>query len=174
MKRILVLLFMLMSLMTAEAQINQTIWGVTLGKSTQYQVKIMLERKGYKIQIMPDGSYGIEVDNVSFGGAFWSWVNFSFVNGYLSEIWFQNNKRQSPVDLYKVYDKLHTTLNDKYMQYHFSIPSNDMTIKSSFYSDNHTLIILSIWRVDYQEFISLSYGDENLSQAKKIQEYKEL
>lgn len=165
---------MLVSIVTVNAQISQTIWGVTLGKSTQNQVKIMLERKGYKIQIMPDGSYAIDVDNVSFGGAYWSWVNFSFVNGYLSEVWFQNNARQSPIDLDKVYDKLQKTLNDKYLQYHLDIQPSGITKKSSFYSDNHTVVVLSVWQSDYREFISLSYEDENLTQTKKIQEYNEL
>lgn len=174
MNRILAILIMTVSLMTANAQISRTFWGVTLGKSTRNEVRTMLVQKGYKIHTMPDESYAINGDNVYFGGASWTFISFSFVNGYLSQVWFQNNDIQSPIDVDKVYDKLEKNLSDKYTKYHLDIPSNEEGTKWCNFSDDKTLVVIAISQDKIRKYISLWYQDENLAQTKERLEYNEL
>ena len=177
MNKLFILLFFLVSLTTAKAQISRTIWGVTLGESTPQQVKLVLSQKGYRINIMPDGSYAISVDNVSFGGAMWTYINFSFVNGRLSQVWFQNNNVQSPIDINKVYDKLRDLLSNKYAHYYFDLPTNETITKWCNFSDEKTCISRSMIPPTYDDlgsYITLSYKDEYLLQKKLSNEYDEL
>ena len=103
MKRIISVLFVLCFSISCFAQISRTFWGLTLGTSTKQQVKNVLVQKGYKITTEPDGSYSVNPDNVSFGGGYWTYVSFGFVNGKLSTVWFQNNERQCPLALNDLY-----------------------------------------------------------------------
>lgn len=148
--------------------------GVTLGKSTKQQVKNMLVQKGYKINTEPDGSYAIETNNLPFGGGYWTYVNFEFVNGRLVGVWFQNNERDSPVNIDNSYEKLRNTLYDKYSQYYLNLPSDEPNIKYIDFSDGSTFVTLSIRTYDFKRFISLGYEDEKLKSLKLKNEFNEL
>ncbi len=167
MKRIISVLFVLCFSISCFAQISRTFWGLTLGTSTKQQVKNVLVQKGYKITTEPDGSYSVNPDNVSFGGGYWTYVSFGFVNGKLSTVWFQNNERQCPLALNDLYDKLKNSLDKKYSNYYYDLPL-DNTSQNAVYDDGRTSILLGVRNYNYMRYISISYEDNSLSK-KKIQ-----
>ena len=65
-----------------------------------------MTNNGYSVITEPDGSLAVKVNYIKFGGVIWSYVSFSFVNGYLSQVWFQNNERQSITRLDDIYNKI--------------------------------------------------------------------
>lgn len=174
MKRLLTLLLLITLFLGANAQISRSFWGVTLGRSSKQQVKTMLVQKGYRINIEPDGSYAVNANNVAFGGATWSYISFCFVGNILSEVWFQNNEKQSPVNINHVFEKLSKSLYGKYARFHLETTSDEYVEKCSDFSDGRTSLSLSIQSYHSLRYVSLSYGDENLSKKKRRNEYDEL
>ena len=53
MKKFFLLLTLLITSTFCCAQINRVFWGMTLGQSTKQQVKNVLVRKGYTVEIVP-------------------------------------------------------------------------------------------------------------------------
>ena len=103
MKKLLIISILCITSIASFAQISRTFWGVTLGKSNKNQVRTALVNRGYSVQTDDDGSLFVNVNNVKFGGAVWTYVLFSFVNGCLSRVCFQNNELQSPIQVDDVY-----------------------------------------------------------------------
>lgn len=166
-------LFIAILSISCHAQINRTFWGLTLGTSNKQQVKNVLVQKGYKITTEPDGSYSVNPDNISFGGGYWTYVCFSFVNGKLSTVWFQNNERQSPIVLNDFYDKLKISLDNKYLAYLYDSQFDNVS-RSADYDDGRTSILLAVSSYSYVRYISLSYTDNSLNKMKKQTEESEL
>lgn len=156
------------------AQINKTIWGVTLGKSTKQQVKTMLVNKGYTVRVEPDGSLYVDVNNISFGGAYWTYIAFSFVDGKLYQVWFQNNEKQSPVKIEEAFKKTKNFLNEKYIHYSVEARPSDTIEEVSDFADGKTYVSLMINRYHYQRYISLSYADLQLDNLKNKRSTDEL
>lgn len=173
MKKIVFVILILLVSLSCSAQINRTFLGVTLGVSTKQQVKTIMTQKGYTVTTDPDGSYSIIADNISFGGGMWTYVSFKFVNGYLSEIWFQNNERQSAVNLKVFFDKLKMSLDKKYAAYYFDLPMDNVS-KCAHYDDGKTAILLAVRNYHYLEYISIGYEDNALSKKKLQKEEDEL
>lgn len=176
MKKYLLIAILSLASIVSSAQINRTFWGTTLGKSTKNQVRTVLVNRGFYVQTEPDGSLAVKKNNLQFGGAYWSYVSFSFVNGYLSQIWFQNNELESPVNLDTVYSKVKISLDKKYHQYYFDIPTNDPNNIWSNYSDGKSSILLGVRKDGPSsiKYISLSYKDEYLSNMKSHLDEDEL
>lgn len=42
------------------AQINSSIWGLSIGSSTKQQVRSVINQKGFSIETEPDGAYCIK------------------------------------------------------------------------------------------------------------------
>jgi len=173
MKRIICSFIILLVSLSCFSQISRTFWGVTLGISTKQQVKNVLVQKGYKITTESDGSYSVTPDNVAFGGGYWTYVNFCFVDGKLSAVWFQNNERQSPLALNDLYDKLKLSLDKKYSSYYYGLPLDDTT-KSADYDDGKTTILLSVRNYHFLQYLSISYEDNALRNKKDQNEVDEL
>lgn len=174
MKRFLFLI-LLFSHICSYGQINRSFWGVTLGKSSKQQVNNTLVQKGFFVETEPDGSLCIHVNNVNFGGAVWTYVSFSFVNGFLSQIWFQNNETQSPIYIFDSYDKVKRNLDTKYRNLSLPISSDEQCIKQCYYTDGTTDILLSIRNYkNKKRYISLSYEDLRLHEKKSKNELDEL
>lgn len=156
------------------AQINRVFWGVTLGKSTKQQVKNTLVKKGYKVKTEPDGSICVNVNNVNFGGAYWTYISFSFVSDKLYQVWFQNNEIQSPVRIDNTYAKLKSSLDKKYSAFINNVHSIEGTEKVSDYADTKTYVSLRLGSYHNQRYISLSYEDLGSYDVKIKKESDEL
>ena len=174
MKKIILSLLLLLSPIFCFAQINRTFWGTTLGKSSKQQVRNALVQKGFRVKTDPDESLYVNVNNVNFGGAVWTYVAFSFVNGILSQVWFQNNENQSPIKLNDSYDKIKRNLDIKYKKLLLPLPSDKQIIKQCYYTDGITDILLSIRLYNNLRYISLSYEDLGLHKEKSKNELDEL
>ena len=173
MKRILIISILCITSIASFAQISRTFWGVTLGKSNKNQVRTALVNRGYSVQTEPDGSLSAEVNNVNFGGAMWTYVSFSFVNGYLSQVWFQNNEHQSPIRVDDIYKEVKMSLDNKYRRYYFDLPTDDGNTWST-YSDGKTNILLGLRTYHYTRYVSLSYEDVFLKEKQTQKENDEL
>ncbi len=156
------------------AQINRVFWGVTLGRSTKQQVRNALVQKGYTVKTEPDGSLCVNVNNVNFGGAYWTYVSFSFVDDKLYQVWFQNNEEQSPIKINDTYGKLKTNLDKKYGTFNFHVQPTEGTEKVSNYTDTKTLVSLMLRSYHHIRYISLSYEDLNSYDSKIKNENDEL
>ena len=156
------------------AQINRVFWGVTLGQSTKQQVKNVLVRKGYTVKTEPDGSLCVNVNNVNFGGAYWTYVSFGFVDNKLYQVWFQNNEEQSPVKIDDTYDKLKTNLDKKYGTFIFHVQPPEGIEKVSDYADTKTFVSLRLRSYHNLRYISLSYEDLDSYNIKTKKENDEL
>lgn len=156
------------------AQINRVFWGVTLGRSTKQQVNNVLFRKGYTVETEPDGSLCVNVNNVNFGGAYWTYVSFGFVDNKLFQITFQNNEKQSPGKIDDTYNKLKTNLDKKYGSFILRVQPKEGTGKASYYSDTKTLVSLMLNSHHNIRYISLSYDDLDSYDIKNKNENDEL
>ncbi len=174
MKKFFLLLALLIISTFCCAQISRTFWGVTLGQSTKQMVKNMLVRKGYKIKSEPDGSICINVNNVNFGGAYWTYISFSFVGDKLYQVWFQNNEIQSPIPIDNTYTKLKSSLDKKYNAYINNVQPTDIIEKTSDYTDTKTYVSLKLNSYHNQRYISLSYEDLKSYDSKIKNENDEL
>ena len=100
------------------AQINSSIWGLSIGSSTKQQVKSVINQKGFSIETEPDGAYCIKYPKgVKSGGEWWTYISFTFVNGLLCEVWFQNNEVESISDISANYNRIKRSLDEKYIKY---------------------------------------------------------
>ena len=174
MKKYCLIMLILISSTICCAQINRVFWGMTLGQSTKQQVKNVLVRKGYTVEIEPDGSLCVNVNNVNFGGAYWTYVSFSFVNDKLYQVWFQNNEKQSPGKIENTYDKIKTSLNKKYSAYIYRAQLTEGIEKVSAYTDTKTYVSLMLKSYHNMRYISLSYEDLNSYDSKIKNENDEL
>lgn len=156
------------------SQISRTIWGMTLGKSSKQQVRTRLKNKGYIVQKEPNGSLSVKVDNINFGGAVWTYVSFSFVNGFLSQVWFQNNEIESPIRVDDTYEKIEMSLDKKYQKYRLNVPAYDDGYTMSHYSDSKTNITLVLGTYHNTRYVSLSYEDDYLKEKQNQRENDEL
>jgi len=159
MKRIISFILLMHLSICCFSQISRTFWGVTLGKSTKQQVRAMLISKKYKVHSEIDGSLVVYPNNVSFGGAFWTYVGFGFVNGRLQGVLFQNNSEQAPIDVDETYEKLLSSLNNKYGSCIKDFPSENACI----FSDLKTSTSLSRSERQGVNIISLFYTDVELT-----------
>ena len=174
MKKTLIITILCFTSLLSFAQISRTFWGCTLGKSTKSNVRTVLINRGYRITTEQDGSYSVTAKNIYFGGVYWSYVSFSFVNGLLYNVCFQNNEYESVVSPKKVYEKLKIALDKKYGKYYFDLDSDDGNTTWSNYSDGKTNILLSLGDYHYTRYVSVGYYDEYLRQVKKQKENDEL
>ena len=174
MKKFFLLTALLITSTFCSAQINRVFWGVTLGQSTKQQVKNVLVRKGYTVKTEPDGSLCVNVNNASFGGAYWTYVSFSFVDDKLYQVWFQNNEKQSPVSIDNTYDLLKSSLDKKYGSYIIRVQPTEGTEKVNNYADTNTLVSLMLRSYHHIRYISLSYEDLNSYDIRKKKEIDEL
>lgn len=174
MKKVLLITLMFVLSLNGFSQINRTIWGCTLGISTKQQVRTVLESRGYNVLIEPDGSLAVKTNNFNFGGSFWTYVSFCFVNNLLSQVWFQNNENQSIVKINDTYEKVKLSLDKKYRIYYFKLSDMDGYVDNSNYTDKRTTIHLGLFTYNNIRYVHLSYEDDFLQEKKSQQEEDEL
>lgn len=172
MKRSIIISFLLalaiiVTAQDAYSQINRTIYGLQIGKSTEYQTKSLLKSKGHKYKIMPDGSIAVVMDNMQYGGGYWSYMNFKFFKGVLYEIYFHNDSYHIPIDMDNMYTTIQSSLNNKYKQYRKPISPSGTIEKCQYFYDERTWVILTINNSQGQKYISLDYMDDQLNSKNK-------
>ena len=169
MKKALLIGLLLLSVLTASAQIQRKFLGFTLGVTTKTQIVNNLKSRNIKIHSDQDDIY---FENITFGGQQWSYVFISFVNGKMAKISFMKDDETTTLThLKSIYDNLESSLNKKYYQYKTDTSG---TIK---YSDGTVDICLDCDDSNgygSTVFLSLIYYHRPLMQKKFQQEEDEL
>ena len=88
MKKIIILTMALLMAVAANAKIQNSFWGVTLGQSTKADVEQMLKQKGYDVSGNDILLWIEHLENISFEGIDWERLFFEFYNDTLSDIYF--------------------------------------------------------------------------------------
>ena len=162
MKKYLFFLFLLCSI-SVNAQIKREILGVTLGVSTENQVRETLDSKG--IKNAETGGMLAAID-VKFGGQIWSSVFFNFYDNKVYSIMFMDSDLLKPTsDLLSIQDFLMDSLAQKYSKY----MKNDEN--SLVFDDDITRIKLSYKISEEKEnmhILILSYFDIELLGASAL------
>lgn len=133
----------------------------------------MLVNKGYEVVIEPDGSLAANLNNVPFGGVPWVYVSFGFVDGTLSQVYFHNDERRCPYKIDQAYEKVKSSLDNKYHSYVIPIQT-DNNSQLCYYEDPKTGVSLQTMMRGFVKFISLEYDDIYLSEKKQKNEADEL
>lgn len=173
MKRILLMIFALVCYVMANAEITNTIWGLTLGKSTQQDVEDVIKARDLtveerlKTEIICTSPVAF-----SFGGELWNLVDFGFVNGKLSAVMFLCEPEYLTVSTQQVFEELEVSLNRKYSDYIMNGDFNDDVKFERRYTDYVSCINL-IYDLD-SGCVILGYSDNKLLQMKKKQDASEL
>lgn len=173
MKKILIISILSFAYLVGFAQINRTIWGVTLGKSTKSNVRAVLINKGFSVHTSSKGGYSILTTGIYFGGENWSYASFDFADGLLFKVSFQNNKDDSEALPESVYERLKIALDKKYGRYYYNLVTRDEVTAWSNYSDGKTNILLGL-RNHNTEYVNLIYYDTYLMQKTIQKENDEL
>lgn len=166
--------FVLICLLS-NAQINRTIWGCTLGKSTKQQVKTQIINRGYKISEETIDMIQVSDDNAKFGGINWTLVQLSFVDGLLYRISFID--LQSYSETMSNYEQIGLAMYEKYGEFYILPTLKDKsTLKQSEYIDSNTFVQLNVSHDDGDNyyFLYLVYADINLNDKKLQNEKDEL
>ena len=156
---------MLITAFALTAQINTSIWGVTLGKSTKEHVKRVIKKKGYKNYDGHDNCFVVlPSSGLDYAGTHWAGVSFDFYNNTLFRIMFINMDES-----YSVYERdfgnLSSMLDKKYHKYYdFS------TDRSIYFDDGKTLVSLML----RDGGLALFYTNNRLNALKEKAEDDEL
>ncbi len=160
MKKIILILIMMAVCLTGYSQLNNKIWGLTLGSSTRQQAKNVLQAKGYPFDEFDEGAtLGVFLDGgISFGGVTWDFVFLQFYNNTLYSIGFN---KEDDGDYW--FDVLKEKLDRKYDYYR-----NTEEIDKVSYRDDDTWIICfyneeNLLRLIYSDtlLMELAMGDED-------------
>ena len=171
-----ILLFILMlASLRCTVQIDSSICGLSIGSSTKQQVKSVINQKGFSIETEPDGAYCIKYPKgVKSGGEWWTYISFTFVNGLLCEVWFQNNEVESISDISANYNRIKRSLDEKYSKYKSYGGKRDDGSVYSDYWDETTTLSVSLHTYNGVKFISLVYQNDKLNSLRKENEKNEL
>lgn len=167
-QRLYSLMFLLLCMVTATAQIQRKILDFTLGVTTKAQVLNYLKNHHYKYLLRKNGEY--VASNITFAGYNWQDTYFSFYKGKLYCVDFRDDGEYTPEELLKeVWERLKNSLNSKYSIY--SISSKDNKIE---FSDNKTYVGLGYEYSFGSKSLSIMYFDIYLFKQCSKSEYNEL
>lgn len=161
MKKILLLAMAMLLAVAAHAQIQNQIWGLTLGKSTRQDVRNVLEEKGLTIHEL-DGGLGASPDEglITFGSCTWSTAVFGFYQGQLKFVAFSRYWGESD-DATNTYYQLKDKLDAKYSSYYISLLEG---VEDAVYADGVVKIDLHTKFNDlYDKGVTLGYSDVRLT-----------
>ena len=157
MKKLILLTIALVVAVAANAQIQRTFFGLTLGQSTKQQVRTTLAKKGYKCHTMQgDDALFIQPSSLQFGGLSWDMALFRFYKGKLLSVSFSIADNFSGIasETYKV---LKAKIDQKYSDFYFS--KNEI---ATYYLDEKTVIILQNLYLNFKLNVTISYSDKDL------------
>jgi hypothetical protein len=176
MKKVILSLLVCLTYFCAFSQINKTIWGVTIGKSTKNQVLTILKNQGFKNigELEDDGFYITDYSGegkIRFGGIPWESMHFCFFNGKLYRIDFYRtfNYRDGYSNSF-VKNTVISALSKKYSDYYFD-STEENNRKEVWYYDNVIAINFSEDN-NYHDF-SLVYYDFDAFKQKQAKENDE-
>lgn len=160
MKRVIVIMILVFAYTLCNAQITRKFWGLELGKSTEKQVVDVLKQKGFSPEVDKGlNCISVETDNFfNFGGGMWSYVSFSFYEGKLYCVHFQNNEYQVPMGILEMFNNLKERIETKYAKYNI----HDETPQGPAYFDEKTWLWLQIGLNGNVKMITMSYYDDKL------------
>lgn len=164
-KAILIALLLVLAQQCSNAQITNSVWGLTNGKSSKQDVERVLREKGYNfteernrdntISLKIGSSYGKKV-TISFAGEEWTNVYFEIYQNTLYDISFWNFSCKNG---YTVLDRLEDKLDKKYNDPTFKKEQKEdrYSNKPTIYYRGDTYYICK--EVDYEGYPSYRYGD---------------
>lgn len=163
MRRLLsIIVFVLTVSISSFAQIQTSIYGLTLGKTTKKAAISIMQRKGYNMEYNR-GPY-VCYKPISFGGVTWSGVEISFMENKVSSITFQIIMGDVS-KLTSFYDNIRTKL-DKYSRYKTGSESGDFWHgRSEDYSDGVVSIHLRQTYASSDLYLTYTYIKEDSSQV---------
>ena len=154
MKRSILLLLFIGSMICSNAQIRRTVWGITLGSSKESAIAILIEKGA----VSQDSYYLINGQNeiyccpgiFHFAGATWNTVSVTFTNGKVTYINFSRSQTDHVTDM-----AIRKAYREKYSEYKYE---NLSGFGLEMYTDGKTRIFLSFEKDD-EPLISISYHD---------------
>lgn len=172
MKKNLLLFVLLLFSLASYSQIQTQFFGLTLGKSTRYNVINTMKAKGYKLSY-EDGSIlinnGLNSKKKSFAGySDWSCL-FQFHNNLLMQVSF------SEVSFFEksIEDKI-ASLVQKYDNKYLMLKRDDSTPIMHKYDDGKTFCSVSKSYYEGMHIVGLSYIDKNLLEKYEQAEQDEI
>jgi len=128
--------------------INRTIYGFTLGKSTEQEVMEALTAKGFTPVKHEDGSIRVENTKVEFAGTEWEAMRIYFSQGVMFDIMFAKGFYGN----YGSCEALYKTMNDKLKEKYGKIADKEMKLinfaKYDNYNDKTTCLNLGIRQIE--------------------------
>lgn len=158
-KIILISLFVLTSLCVS-AQITNPLPGLQLGISTKADVINYLDEKGCPYSSWSDIIVNVNQE-IEYEGVKWDSYEFRFEDDYLMSIEFESVRPGVGNSLWDSFNKINGWLQDRYPKYfkEFSL-KNDSNL--SFYNDGVTEIFLTWFKAGSDNYLKLSYTDNEL------------
>lgn len=164
------ILFFLLFVLSAQSQIQRSILGYTLGKTTKTELIKSLKLKGKQISKTKADDDAIIVKHMKFGGIMWPDIFFVFYNNRLCAVNFietGESLSQENIDLH--WSNIKNNLRHKYSFYFINENKEELE-----YNDNKTKIWSScLYRGGYK-CLSLLYCDNyliNLKRNKDIEDF---
>ena len=155
MKKVIIL-FLLLSCITTNAQLQRSILGNSLGVSKKSQVIQNMRNKGNKVTIVDVNI--IRVDDVNFGGNKWGCVFFRFYKGILYYARFQDSEYDTSRETLDItWKNLRSSLKKKY--YLEIITDQDEELR---FDDDRTIISADYSYFEGYKGIGLAYYDKKL------------
>lgn len=161
MKRIIILFFATLSVLCASAQINNSIWGLTLGFSRTKDLKSYLHehKMNYKDYCDDFGEIDVKADYctiIPFGGIDWDSIEFTFQNDVLRHFEMRVSF-DSDEDLHKAFTRLREALLSRYKEFLNGFKDDPECRSSVGLKDSKTSVILFPFKKDKELLLSYSF-----------------
>lgn len=155
MKKFILIILIVFSALSVNAQIKRQILGYTLGVSSRSTVVQGLRNKGFDLETYEAFNQGpifYQVKGgVSFGGVVWDDVRIGFINGKFASIMCETYLTEAQ------FSKINKALRLKYKRYSTNHTKPDEKVYD--YNDKKTSVLLFI---QYNGKATLIYSDEKL------------
>lgn len=157
-------LFMLLCLFVSiqtNAQIQRNFYDLSLGTSTQKEVKRYF--KSNKKTITMKSNDEIFVKDLKFGGHIWPYTVFRFYKEKLKDVSFYDEEVSGKEALDLFWIALSFNIQDKYLEYADKKFSND---NLKYYDDGETTLMLTHIKTQEENEITLMYSDKKMRDAE--------
>lgn len=169
MKKIVIILILCFPFILADAQIQRTFLGNTLGVTTWNNAKTILSQKGLEIIDNNQQTGTIVVGNVTFSGYPCDFATLHFHKGVFYKIFYYIKCAEIESDILPVYNNFKEKLKNKYSSY---ITSDDDD--SIMFDDQVSFIYLGHSYSNEMYDTGLIYADKKLDNQRKQADNDEL
>lgn len=176
MKKVIILLALIFTTLSVEAQIKRNFDGIILGKTTKKEVKSYLSKKKHYCAEKEDGNAILSENETSFGGVLWDGTYYCFYKDTLYRVTYTKIVKGKEKELRAKYKELREAFYKKYVKRTPKDNSNDYSPETKI-KDKSTFIKLSIMNHNRRpgiKYLKLSYVDTNLENKVKKQNVDEL